>query len=284
MQIKEYFLPSGWFPRDPDEVSRIISGYLKGNTPSGSTAKAVIGPHAGWYYCGRLMAKSFASLKKDARTVVVIGGHLSGDSPALFAMEDAAKTPFGFMKIDKDIRAALIKEFDIFRAGSAEDRYRDNTVEVLLPMAQYFFPKANLIWLRLPASLDAYEAGKLLSSTAKKMGRLIAVVGSTDLTHYGSNYGFSPHGSGKKALHWVRNTNDAAFIKAVESGKPEEVLLRAKQDSSSCSAGAVLGAMGFAAAEGLGGAKLLEYATSADIDKDGAPDSFVGYAAMKFSG
>jgi len=51
------------------------------------------------------------------------------------------------------------------------------------------------------------------------------------------------------------------------------------------SAGAVLGAMGFAEETGLGRARLLEYGTSADTQDDGeVPDSFVGYAAMAFGG
>jgi predicted class III extradiol MEMO1 family dioxygenase len=42
--------------------------------------------------------------------------------------------------------------------------------------------------------------------------------------------------------------------------------------------------MGFADAGKLGGAKLLEYGTSADVQNDGTvPDSFVGYAAMAFN-
>jgi AmmeMemoRadiSam system protein B len=47
------------------------------------------------------------------------------------------------------------------------------------------------------------------------------------------------------------------------------------------SAGAVLGAMGFADYAGLGRAQLLEYGTSADAEA--VPDSFVGYASMAFT-
>jgi len=46
--------------------------------------------------------------------------------------------------------------------------------------------------------------------------------------------------------------------------------------------GAVLGAMGFAEAEKLKKARLLAYATSADVDKSEVPNSFVGYAAFAF--
>lgn len=278
MQIREYSLPAGWFPRSSDEVSAAISGFLAGSACK-PDARAAVSPHAGWYYSGRIAAMGAASLEKDAETVVVLGGHLSEDWPPLFAMEDAVRTPFGQMPIDKELRTVLQKELN-----GIEDKYRDNTVEVLLPMVRFFFPQAQLLWLRLPANIDSYEAGKQISLLAAKQGRKVNVLASTDLTHYGRNYGFSPQGTGSNALRWMKEVNDANFIHAVESGNPNEVLQRAQTDSSSCSVGAVLGAMGFAKAEGLGNARLLEYATSADVkeDDEDIPDSFVGYAAMAF--
>jgi AmmeMemoRadiSam system protein B len=163
-----------------------------------------------------------------------------------------------------------------------EDSFKDNTVEVLLPMVHYFFPKADLLWLRLPANIASFDAGKIISTAAAKLNRKVNVLASNDLTHYGSNYGFTKQGSGLSALRWVQEVNDAAFIHAVETGDKTGVLRCAERDSASCSAGAVLGVMGFAKAEGLGNARLLEYGTSADLDDGEVPDSFVGYAAMVF--
>lgn len=269
-------MPAGWFPRDIEGVSGEISRYLAGYSVS-ADSRAAVSPHAGWFYSGRVAAKGVASLARDCETVAVLGGHLSGNSPPLFAMEDAVRTPYGAMPIDTELRAVLIKKLD-----GKEDRFRDNTVEVLLPMVHHFFPKAMLLWIRLPAGISSFEAGKIISQSAAKSGRKVNVLGSTDLTHYGPNYGFMPQGRGMAALRWVRDVNDAAFIKAVEAGDKNEVLLRAQKDSSSCSAGAVLGAMGFAQEEGSKGARLLEYATSADTDRTEIPDSFVGYAAFAF--
>jgi len=274
MQIRDYSLPAGWFPRDADSVSQFLSEFKAKK----SSCRCAVSPHAGWYYSGRTAALGVSSLG-GADTVVVLGGHLASSSAPLFAMEDAVRTPFGSMPINQELRTALMDEID-----GEEDIYRDNTVEVLLPMVHYFFPSAKLLWLRLPADIDSYNSGKILARTASKLNCKINVLGSTDLTHYGSNYGFSPKGRGEAALKWVREVNDAAFIKAVESRDAEEVLRRAEHDFSSCSPGAVIGAMGFADEEGLGSAQLLKYATSADADDSGhTPDSFVGYAAFAFT-
>jgi AmmeMemoRadiSam system protein B len=274
MKTREPSLPQGWYPREKNEIEHFLSEFV--DAPHKNQALAAIAPHAGWFYSGKIAAHAVSSLRPDFDTLVIIGGHLPAQFAPLFAMEDAVRTPLGVMPIDTELRCALMRE-----VGGQEDRYQDNTVEALLPMAHYFFPDARLLWMRLPANISAHEAGKSLSALSG--GRVVAVIASSDLTHYGPNYGFTPKGCGGQALQWVREVNDRNFIQAVESGDPASALERARADSSSCSAGAVLGAMGFAAAKGAGPARLLEYGTSADAGKiGGIPDSFVGYAAMMF--
>jgi len=271
MNLRESCLPAGWYPRNPGEISRFLAEWDAAN----GAARAAIAPHAGWYYSGKIAAQAVSSLDRKIDTLVVIGGHLPAGYPALFAMEDAVSTPLGAMPLNAALRAVLYKELD-----GKEDRFPDNTVEVLLPMARFFFPDASLLWLRLPAELSSFDAGKAIATAGKAAGT-IAVLASTDLTHYGPNYHFTPHGIGPEALRWMREVNDRQFIDAVESGDPAAVLERTETDSSSCSAGAVLGAMGFAAAQNLGPARLLQYGTSAGEGEE-IPDSFVGYAAIVF--
>jgi AmmeMemoRadiSam system protein B len=258
---------------------------------------AAVSPHAGWYYSGAIAAAACSFLDSGAETVAILGGHLAASSPVLAAAEDAFQSPLGLIEIDRELREALCAALEEGRGRAspwAPDSYRDNTVEVLVPMARFFFPQARLLWLRLPADSSSYETGKALAEAAAPLGRKLVVLGSTDLTHYGRNYGFSPRGQGPAALAWVREINDRRFIDAALAGDPEAVLGRAEGERSACSAGAALGALGFVQAGGARGgapgagpsggqaaASLLAYGTSADADNSGGvPDSFVGYAAI----
>jgi AmmeMemoRadiSam system protein B len=284
MNLREMALPAGWYPRNSQEISRFLEKFPQ--KPPAAAAPAAIAPHAGWFFSGKIAAVAVSSLDPDAETVLVLGGHLPRGYLPLFAPEDGVKTPLGTMMIDKELRELLQKGLP-----HREDSYRDNTVEVLLPMARFFFPEARLVWLRLPADEGSFEAGRIIAQAAASLGRKVVVLGSTDLTHYGAAYGFSPMGSGERALQWVRDQNDRAFIEAVEKGDPKEVLERAERDQSACSSGAVLGALGFAqerraAQQGAGPARLLAYGTSIDALREAGEasaenaDSFVGYAAM----
>jgi AmmeMemoRadiSam system protein B len=274
MNLRKSCLPSGWYPQTAQGVSRFLEKILLEND-DGANAPAAAAPHAGWYYSGAIAARAMLSLERDAETVALIGGHLPGGSSPLIAGEDALETPLGEAPLDQELGAAIARALDC-----KPDRYADNSVEVLVPLAHCLFPRAKLLWLRFPAEKSAFDAGREMARIAGRLGRKLAVLGSTDLTHYGENYGFSPRGEGEKALSWLREVNDARFIEAVKSGDPGAILRRAEEDRSACSAGAVLGALGFALERGAGNAELLAYGTSADQSPGEVPGSFVGYGAF----
>ncbi|MDR2069745.1 MAG: AmmeMemoRadiSam system protein B, partial [Spirochaetaceae bacterium] len=226
MIVRKRQLPPGWYPQTPQEIREFLKDYEgAGERP----ASAVMAPHAGWFYSGALAARAIAALDREADTVVVIGGHLPAGLPPLFAEEDGAATPLGTMEIDGEFREILKKAL-----GGSGDPYQDNTVEIQLPIAAYFLPRARLLWLRLSPDRASFEAGKRIAQTGMALKRKTVLIASTDLTHYGRHYGFMPHGTGEKALEWVKTVNDARFIAAVEAGDPGLVLERAERGKAAC--------------------------------------------------
>ena len=103
------------------------------------------------------------------------------------------------------------------------------------------------------------------------------IIGSTDLTHYGDNYGFTPHGIGAGAGKWVKEVNDRRRIEALVAVELEKALERAGREHSACSVGAAVAAARFAERSGAQGGELLEYRTSYDLSPS---PFFVGYAGI----
>ncbi|MDR0376580.1 MAG: AmmeMemoRadiSam system protein B [Spirochaetaceae bacterium] len=304
MNLRKQILSAGWYPHSAEKARRFLEQCsLEQRSPEQNPkgAVAVIAPHAGWHYSGCIASRAFQVLKTGVDTVIVIGGHLSAGTPPLFAEEDGVVTPLGSLEIDQEFRDRIWKEL-----GGKPDRYFDNTVEVLLPMVKFYFPRSRLIWMRLGAEIQSYAVGKIITGIGASLERRFLLIGSSDLTHYGLNYDYAPQGTGRKALEWMKTVNDAAFIQAVMSGDEIETLRRAEVDRSSCSAGAVLACMGYAHSLAASEAELLSYGTSVDSGEtsfegaarfraalgggssgedvssgaDDIPDSFVGYAAM----
>jgi hypothetical protein len=107
----------------------------------------------------------------------------------------------------------------------------------------------------------------------------VNILGSTDLTHSGPNYGFTRHGKGAKAAAWVKEQNDRHFIDAALQLKPAKVIEEALHNRNACCAGAAAAAIQAALDLGVSQGILMAYTTSYDKIPG---DSFVGYAGIAY--
>jgi AmmeMemoRadiSam system protein B len=278
---RERTLPRGWYPVDGKECQKEIESYLEGWAPSRLQLTKGLGgivPHAGWYFSGRLAARVFYTLKLNSKVDVVVlyGGHLTTEDLPRIVTEEACETPFGDMEIHTSFAKNLLKTVEMIRESPTS---ADNTIEVQLTMVKYFFPDAKLVAVRSPLSLKAETLGKEVAHIARKDGISIIAIGSTDLTHYGPNYGFLRKGVGPASVEWVKKENDMGFIDRALRMDVEGLLKHAMENDSACSAGAALSAMATCKALGSEKGILLDYYTSYDIMPD---DSFVGYAGILY--
>lgn len=273
MKIRKRGLPNGWFPDSEGE----IRGFLSSLEPKRTEKKAVAGvvPHAGWTFCGSMIADVMLSLPDNLETVVILGGHNPSGMPVVRYSEDAWDLPTGRIARDREfvIQVESLLPADI---PVVDENMVDNTVEVVLPLVAALHPEVKWAAWRLPADLRAKEFGILLSDAAASTKKRIAVIGSTDLTHYGPNYGFTPSESLENPIGWAKE-RDLRILTAMSEYRYEMVLELASSEKSACSAGAAVGAMAFAEKSGVGEGVRLGYATSRDVYPS---SSFVGYGAI----
>jgi AmmeMemoRadiSam system protein B len=273
MGVRRRCLPAGWYPGTAHGVRDAVQAML-GTSPPRRGAVAGVAPHAGWEFSGALACTVFASLAEDLDTIVIIGGHLAPADGILCASDTEYETPLGNVPADLEL-ASRLKAL----VPMAEDRWADNTVEVQLPFARYFFPTARCLGMRAPPSPLAGELGRAIAEAVRATGIRVGVVGSTDLTHYGPNYGFAPAGAGAKAVEWVTDVNDRRFTEALLAMDEAGALKRANDERSACSAGGAVAAVAFAREAGADRGELIDYRTSRDVH---VSESFVGYAAVVY--
>jgi AmmeMemoRadiSam system protein B len=281
MSRRKRSLPRGWYPWDGQDCKKEIESFVEGWSPPLHLPIKSLGgiiPHAGWYFSGRLAARVFRSLRSERKVdlVVVYGGHLGAEDLPRIVVEGSWETPFGEIEIHTDIVTHLMQKIETRKESSSSG---DNTIEIQLAMVKHFFPEAKLLALRSPVSMSAKILGEVVAEIAKREGIQILAIGSTDLTHYGPNYGFLKKGIGPSAVEWVKKENDKGFIDCALRMDFEGVLKHALENGSACSAGAAVSAM--ATCKSLGAEKgiLLDYYTSYDILPD---ESFVGYAGILY--
>ncbi|MFZ5447480.1 MAG: AmmeMemoRadiSam system protein B [Thermodesulfobacteriota bacterium] len=276
MRTRDRMLPVGWYPASTAACKAEIEKFIAGTAPlpPGTTVLGGIVPHAGWYFSGKAAARVFYLAAKafQPQVVCIFGGHLGGNSPPLLVADEAWETPLGDLPLATEFYAPLGKRLTL-----REEYPGDNTIEVQIPFIKYFFPQAKALALRSPHSATAIELGKAVAAVAKDLKVSILAFGSTDLTHYGPNYGWAPKGHGPEAVKWVKEVNDKKFIDQALKLDGEGMLKTAAQDQSACSAGGAVAAVAAAKAQGAANAVLIDYYTSYDVMPG---DSFVGYAGI----
>jgi hypothetical protein len=238
-------------------------------------------PHAGWVFSGHIACNVIQCLnhQKQPDTVLIFGRHLHPGSNNYIMKEGRWDTPFGELEIDAEVSQALVGEFP-FTVETASHYEPDNTVEVQLPFVKYFFPQTRIVPLGVPPTSATLQLGRRVAEICKDLGRSALVLGSTDLTHYGYNYGFTPKGVGADAVEWVKKQNDKRVVDLMVQMDEEGVIRESLLNHNACCSGAAAAAI--VAARELGakkGIKLI-YATSYDIRPD---SSFVGYVGIIMS-
>ena len=280
MRIRSRMLPPGWYPASKTECLREMQGMVAGvkPLPPGTKVFGGIVPHAGWYFSGKLAARVMYlnSLITQPQVVAVFGGHLGPNSPPLLVNEDAWETPLGNVALATEFYEPLKKRMTL-----KEEYPGDNTIEIQLPLVKHFFPNAKVLAIRAPHSMEAITLGEAVAAIATDLKLSLLAIGSTDLTHYGPNYGWAPKGYGAAAVKWVKEVNDKNFVDLALKLDGPGMLQDAARDQSACSAGGAVAAVSAAKKLGATKAHLVDYYTSYDVMPG---DSFVGYAGIVLEG
>jgi len=290
MQIRQPVVAGQFYPADRQECLDQIRECLASHTLAESLPDPLVAglvPHAGWTFSGPLAAMVFAAVKKQrgaVRTFVIFGaahGYF-GSMPALDG-NDAWETPVGRAQIDDSLRRALIADGVAVAASSAHRH--EHSIEVQVPFIQHLFPEATIAPIIVPANESAVALGNAVAELSEDAAGGIVCIGSTDLTHYGPRYGFTPMGVGANALGWASNVNDRQFIDLAVALEPQRLLSNAIESGNACGPGAAAATV--MAAKRLGATRgvLLAHTSSNDImlrRMGMANHDSVGYAAIVF--
>ncbi len=270
-----------WYPGSLRECRQIIEEFSSKSVPcpnSGSPLGGIV-PHAGWFYSGQIACNVIKCLKDNKPdTVILFGRHLHPGSENYIMKEGTWSTPLGELEIDREMGDRIVDEFP-FRIETETMYEPDNTIELQLPFLKYFFPDTKILPIGVPPRESSIELGKRLARLSIELGRKVIIIGSTDLTHYGYNYGFTPQGTGEKAIQWVKDVNDSRIINLMLSMDADNVINTGLSDSSACCSGAAGTAISALKELGAKRGEKIMYYTSYDIRPD---TSFVGYVGIVY--
>jgi len=283
MKLRRAMLAGSWYPGGAGECERQIRTFVREAGEARPPVEKPVGgivPHAGWYFSGFIACRVIRLLKEGASpdVVVLFGMHLAPGSGNFIMKEGHWETPLGNLEIHRALAEKISAEFP-FTIETASKHTQDNTIELQLPFVKYFFPEVKIVPIGVPPVPESLKIGERLAEISQELGIKMIAIGSTDLTHYGYNYGFIPKGLGDEALDWVRNENDKLVIDRMVAMDAKGVISEGLKHQNACCSGAA--ATAIAAGRRLGAVKAekIIYATSYDKSPG---NSFVGYVGIVF--
>ena len=291
MRTRKTIVAGQFYPGQHDACIDEINDCLDAGTIGESLPETIVAgivPHAGWTFSGSLAALVFSAIKlqhEKVHTFIVFGAahRYFGGTPAVYD-RGFWETPLGEVAVDEELAEEVLSE------GPAESdcgaHRNEHSLEVQVPFIQYLFAGAKILPILVPPTKQAITLGENIGRIIKRNEqKKIVCIGSTDLTHYGPNYGFTPMGVGPDALQWADTVNDKKFIDFALKLEPRALLASAAENCNACGPGA--SAATIAAAKELGSRQgvLLAHTNSNKVmlQKMGTSSAdSVGYAAIIF--
>jgi len=281
------FAYQGWYPYTKDDCLRQIKAYEKQRPACPQINKPVGGivPHAGWFFSGKLAYHVISCLHCGTQpdTIIILGKHtnhpddISSRRKNSIMVSGSWETPLGPLEIDTQLSKGIQEKFSL-TIESEEDYEFDNTIELQLPFIRHVFPKAKIVPLGIvDPSQASLSIGKYCVHAAQELHRSIKLIGTTDMTHYGPGYGFTPQGVGEQALEWMTSTNDQQMIDLFLHLQSEKILEEAQKKKSCCCSAAIATLTAALQEMNVKNGVLVDYYTSHEI-KPGM--DFVGYAGV----
>lgn len=292
MAVRMPIVAGQFYPASADAADHQVQQCLDVVVNTSAVPRELVGgivPHAGWTCSGKVAGHVFKAIqlrRSNVSTFVLFGAvHRYGVGGAAVYAEGAWRTPLGLVEIDEVLAGRIVDET---KAATAEPgaHETEHSIEVQLPFIRHLFPKSKIVPIMVPPGSDAVSAGSSVGQIIRDSGADAVCIGSTDLTHYGPGYGFTPKGSGAAGIRWAKEVNDRELLDLICKLDPQGVLEYAERWHAACGSGAI--AATIAAAKVLGGeslkATVLEHTTSAEVlsERYGAMIDSVGYAALVF--
>lgn len=180
-RIKSSSVAGMFYPIDKNELSNMIKSFAQNNKKDYEvTSRAIIVPHAGYFYSGQLASEGFSYLSRSVKNIFIIAPshHMGVSVPALSSYEHW-NTPLGEVSLNQQINKELIENFNCQFQDVAYEK--EHAVEVQVPFIQYYYNDVKIIPI-----LVNYNSGNNLAEIIAHYynSEENAFVISSDLSHF----------------------------------------------------------------------------------------------------
>ncbi len=173
-----------FYPSSPDELKEMIGTFIDRDA-SKEKGIAIISPHAGYIYSGKVAGKVFSSVELPKVFIILSPNHTGLGARAAIMDSGYWETPIGKAEINSDLAQILKNDCPILEVDPLAHQ-REHSLEVQLPFLQYLLP--NFSFIPICISTQHYKElcriGEGIASSIRKYDKPVLIIVSSDMTHY----------------------------------------------------------------------------------------------------
>jgi MEMO1 family protein len=279
-----------FYPADPQACRQLAASYVRQapDAAVAATGKPWVGgivPHAGWICSGAVAGQTLAAIAAETTPdlVVVFGAVHSPAALEVAALDthDQWLVPGGDASLPSELQQMLVQASELFQYR-ADFHRREHAVEVEVPLIQQLWPSAALLPIEVPLIDDAIEIGVRTARQITAAMLRPVFLASSDLTHYGPNYGLTAAGVGEQGIRWAFD-NDRRLLDLVVAYEVGAIVPEVRDRTNACGGGAIAAMMAAAREFGATQGRVLRQTNSYQTLAAVAPQPLtnaVGYAAV----
>jgi len=218
---RQPYVAGKFYSANKQTLASDLSGLFESSkkSPAGWNVRAIITPHAGYVFSGKIAAEAFQSIPRNSvyKNIFIIGSShiMSFEGASVYNSGDYI-TPLGKITVNREIADRLINDNKVFNFP-VNAHTQEHSIEVQVPFIQYYFKETPPI---VPIIIGTHN-----ESTVKKIAEALRpyfndenlFVISSDFSHYPS--------------YKDANRTDSITAQSIESGKPEKFLHTLKRNS-----------------------------------------------------
>ncbi len=268
-QTRPPAVAGSFYPAEAEELSQLIHGLLTNESNNRESWPAVMVPHAGLLYSGKIAAEVYRRIQIPEVVIIIGPRHRPMGMEWAVAPHETWSLPGMSVASDPDLAIQLAEAIPDLHLDALAHQH-EHSIEVQLPLLAQLAPQTRVVGIVVGAgNLERCRQFAIgLAKVIRKWRPKPLIVISTDMNHYASD-------SENRRL-------DEIALSALERLDPEVVYkTTSKHKISMCGIlPTIIGLETLRQLQTLKKCQRVAYATSADVTGD--KSRVVGYAGMLF--
>jgi MEMO1 family protein len=275
---RQPFAAGKFYSADERTLTKDISLLFQDckKSPDNWNVRAIISPHAGYVFSGKIAAAAFSSIPPNSvfKNIFIIGSShsMSFEGASVYNTGDYI-TPLGKIEVNREIANKLKNENKIFDFPT-DAHIQEHSIEVQLPFIQYYFLNKSVIVPIIIGTNNATTVKKIAEALRPWFTPENLFIISSDFSHYPSAE--DAVSTDRITALSIESANPKTFLNTLETNSEKQIpeLL-----TSMCGWTSGLTLLYLAEGNNQLKFKLIDYCNSGD-SQYGEKDRVVGYHAI----